>query len=182
MWKCLKFKSCRYQIFQHATAKDKELCYTFYCDFLLRLEDDELFTAKIISSDKVTPHLLGNVTQHNLRMWGSNSSREVIEYMRESKVDVFCALSKQRGFGPFFVFPVHTACRPTGGIPHAYLEEVCTNDITLQQDRVLLHFHIKVMDFLNPRFPEKFNGRSTSITLSPGLSDIIPHPFFGSEY
>jgi hypothetical protein len=29
------------------------------------------------------------------------------------------------------------------------------------------------MDFLNPKFPEKFNGRSMSITWSPGLPDII---------
>jgi hypothetical protein len=81
-----------------------ELCYTFFCDFLSGLEDDKLFTAKIISSDEATLHLLGNITQQNLRMCGSNSSHEVTEHVRESKVDVFCGLSKQKVFGPFLSF------------------------------------------------------------------------------
>jgi hypothetical protein len=62
----------------------------------------------------------------------------------------------------------------------AILEELCPNDIMLQQDRVPQYFHAKVMDFLNPKFPEKFNGRSTPITWSPGLPDIIhPTSFLG---
>jgi hypothetical protein len=57
------------------------------------------------------------------------------------------------------------------------LEEVCPNDM-LQQDRVPLCFHVKMMDFLIPKFPEKFNGRSTSITWSPCLPVINPPPLF----
>jgi hypothetical protein len=42
---------------QHVTAQNKEVC----SDFLSRLEDDKLFTAKIVFSDEATFHLSGNV-------------------------------------------------------------------------------------------------------------------------
>jgi hypothetical protein len=72
-------------------------------DFLSRLEDDELFTAKIVFSDEATFHLSGNVNRHNLRIWGSNNQYEVIEHKRGSpKLKVFCALSEENVFGPIF--------------------------------------------------------------------------------
>lgn len=46
-------------------------------------------------------------------------------------------------------------CVHVGGIPHFYfiLEEEDFNDIRALQDRVTLHFHIAVQDFLNLKFP-----------------------------
>jgi hypothetical protein len=37
VWKCLKFKTFRHQLLQYLTSQDKEVCYTFCCDFIPRL-------------------------------------------------------------------------------------------------------------------------------------------------
>jgi hypothetical protein len=42
--KRLKFQSYKYQLLQYVTAQNKQVRYT---DFLLRLEDDEIFTAVV---------------------------------------------------------------------------------------------------------------------------------------
>jgi hypothetical protein len=100
LWTCLTFKN-KYQLLQHATAQDKEVCYIFFSDFLPRIDENELFTAKIAFSDDATFHLSGNVNQHNLRIWGRNNPHKVTEHKRQSKANVFCVLSKQNVFGPF---------------------------------------------------------------------------------
>jgi hypothetical protein len=89
--KGLKFKSYKYQLLQHVTAEDKEVRYTFSSVFLSRIEGDELVTAKTVFSDEATFHSSGNDNRHNLRIWGSNGRPEVIEHMRQSKVEsVMC--------------------------------------------------------------------------------------------
>jgi hypothetical protein len=87
--KRLKFKSYKFHLLQPRSSLD-------ILHWLSRFEDDELFTAKIGFRDEATFHLSGNVTWHNLIIWGSNNPHEVIEHTRDSpKLNVFCALSKQ---------------------------------------------------------------------------------------
>jgi hypothetical protein len=91
--KLLKFKRYKYQLLQHVTAKDKEVCYIFALTFFQDLKITELFTAKNVFSDEATFLLSGNVNQHNLRIWGSNNPHKVIEHMRDSpKLNVSCSL------------------------------------------------------------------------------------------
>jgi hypothetical protein len=91
----LKFRSYGYQLFQHVTAQDKNVRYTFHCDFLSRLEA-ELSTVKIVFSDENAFHLPGNVNQHNLTIWGSNSRQEANKHTRDNpKLNVFGASSER---------------------------------------------------------------------------------------
>jgi len=47
--------------------------------------------------------LSGKVNRHNTRIWGSQNPHALIEMERDSpKVNVFCAISRRRVFGPFF--------------------------------------------------------------------------------
>jgi hypothetical protein len=104
--KLLKFKTDMCQLLQHVTAQDKEVRYTFSSDFLSRLEDDELFTAKIIFSDEATFHLSGDVNRHNLTVWGSNNRHEVIELTRDSpKMNVFVLCPSKIRLCLFFSLP-----------------------------------------------------------------------------
>jgi hypothetical protein len=92
--KYLKFKSYGYQLFQYVSAQDKNVRYTFYRDFLSRLED-ELSRVKIVFSDENAFHLPGNVNQHNLTIWRSNSRHEANKHTRDDpKLNVFCASSE----------------------------------------------------------------------------------------
>jgi hypothetical protein len=102
--KHLKFKICKYQLLQHVTAQNKQVRYIPYSELLWRLEGDEIFTAKIVRNDEATLNLSGNVNRHNLKIWGTNNPHEVTEHTRDSpKFNVFCTLSQQNVFGPFFL-------------------------------------------------------------------------------
>jgi hypothetical protein len=96
-------RSYRHWLSQCASAQNKEVLHTFCCDFLSRLEDDKMFIDKIVSSDEATINLSGTVTWHNLRIWGSNNPYDIAEYVKDnSKLNAFCALSKQKVSGTFF--------------------------------------------------------------------------------
>ena len=56
----------------------------------------------LIFSDEATFRLSGMVNRHNVRIWGTENPRVVIEDVRDSpKVNVFCAISSEKVYGPF---------------------------------------------------------------------------------
>jgi hypothetical protein len=76
-------------------------------DFCLKLQDlmssDYHFLQKVQFSDKVTFHTSGAVNLHNVRIWGSENPHAYVEHQHDcSKVNVFCAISSQKVYGPFF--------------------------------------------------------------------------------
>ena len=69
-----------------------------------RIQDDGKFLDSVIFSDESTFHVSGRVNTHNCRIWGSKNPRASLQHVRDSpKVNVFCALSKDRVYGPFFM-------------------------------------------------------------------------------
>jgi hypothetical protein len=53
--------------------------------------------------DEATFHVSGAVNRRNVRIWGSENPHVYVEYQRDSpKVNVFCAISSQKVYGPFF--------------------------------------------------------------------------------
>jgi hypothetical protein len=73
--------------------------YTFCCDCLSRICSDDLFTFKLVFSDEATFHLSGNVNQHNLRIWESESPCAVIRHTRDSPTwSVSCTMLKNKVF------------------------------------------------------------------------------------
>jgi hypothetical protein len=56
-----------------------------------------------VFSDEATFHLSGKVNRHNLRIWGMENPHATIEHELDSpKVNVFCAISRTKVYGPFF--------------------------------------------------------------------------------
>ncbi|CAM1310188.1 Uncharacterised protein g5380 [Pycnogonum litorale] len=75
---------------------------TFCEDMQEKLEDDD-FENRFIFSDEATFHTNGKVNKQNVRIWGEENPHATIEHQRDSpKVNVFCAISKNRVHGPFF--------------------------------------------------------------------------------
>jgi hypothetical protein len=57
----------------------------------------------LIFSDEATFHLSGEVNRHNVRLWGTANPRALVALERDSpKVNVFCAMSETKLYGPFF--------------------------------------------------------------------------------
>ena len=47
--------------------------------------------------------MCGKVKRHNVRIWGTENPHATIEYVRDSpEVNVFCAVSSCKVYGPFF--------------------------------------------------------------------------------
>ena len=64
--------------------------------------DDDFFN-RLIFGDESTFHFSGKVNKHNVRIWGTKNPRELVQYVRDSpKVNVFCTVSRTKGYGPFF--------------------------------------------------------------------------------
>ncbi|PNF19367.1 hypothetical protein B7P43_G06707 [Cryptotermes secundus] len=96
--KSLHLKAYKLSIVQHLTDSDKVVRKEFCMQMFHRIQDDEK-----IFSDESTFHVSGKVNTHNCRIWGSENPRVSLEHVRDSpKVNVFCALSKYRVYGPFF--------------------------------------------------------------------------------
>jgi hypothetical protein len=70
---------------------------------MFHLIQDERFLDTIIFSDESTFHVSGKVSTHKSRIWSSKNLRVFLEHVRDSpKVNVFCALSKERVYFRFF--------------------------------------------------------------------------------
>jgi len=64
---------------------------------------DDHFLEKVQFSDEVTFHVSGAVNCRNVRTWGSENPHAYVEHQSDSpKVNVFCAISSQKVYGPFF--------------------------------------------------------------------------------
>jgi hypothetical protein len=65
-----------------------------------QVHEDERFLDSVIFSDESTFHVSGKV--NNCRIWDSEYPRVFLDHVRDSpKVNVFCALSKERLYGLF---------------------------------------------------------------------------------
>ena len=76
-------------------------------DFCLQLQDlmtsDVHFPEKAQFSDEATFNVSGAVNRRNVRIWGSENPHVHVEHQPDSpKVNVFCAISSQKVYGPFF--------------------------------------------------------------------------------
>ncbi|GBO14512.1 hypothetical protein AVEN_242563-1 [Araneus ventricosus] len=66
------------------------------------MEVDDICT-RLVSSYEATFHLSGKVNRHNVRIWDLANPHTWIQNERDSpKVNVFCAMSVSKIYGPFF--------------------------------------------------------------------------------
>jgi hypothetical protein len=70
---------------------------------MLQNVEDDKFLPRVIFSDETTFHLSGKVNRHNVRILGLQNPHTTPEHERDSsKVNVFCAISQRKVYGPFF--------------------------------------------------------------------------------
>ncbi|KAJ4428903.1 hypothetical protein ANN_25897 [Periplaneta americana] len=107
----------------------------------------------------------GKINKHNCRVWGTQKPHRIIEHERDSpKVNVFCALSQRKLYGPFFFIEATV----TG---HSYLEMLeqwlvpqlrqdLNDDFIFQQDGAPPHFHNAVRAYLNTEMSDRWIGHA----------------------
>jgi hypothetical protein len=95
-------KGYQLQLLQALNPKEHNLCLHLCVDFQQWLEEDG-FAEKLVLSDETTSHVCGKVNRHNVCIWGKENPHATMEHVRDSlKVNVFCAVSSCKVYGPFF--------------------------------------------------------------------------------
>jgi len=148
-----------------------------------QIQDDWKFLDSVIFNDESTFHVSGRVNAHNCRIWGSENPRVSLELVRDrSKVNVFCTLSKERVYGPFFFMEMTI----TGIVYLDMLQEFLIpqsneddqeGSIHFQQEGAPPHYLGEVREYLNNRFPGRWIGRAAPIAWPQRSPDFIPLDF-----
>jgi len=190
VWKVLRtnlrLKPYRLQLLQKLQQGDFQKRIEL-CNELQNYLEDEHFSNHLIFSDEATFHLSGKVNKHNVRIWASEAPHAFLQHQRDSpKLNVFCAVSKTKVYGPFFF-----AEKTVTGV--AYLDmleqwlfpqlEDDMEDFVLQQDGAPPHWHCDVRSFLNERLPGGWIGRCAEDDLAllrwpPRSPDLTVCDFF----
>jgi hypothetical protein len=157
--KRLMFKPYRIQMVQQLSDED----HRTLLDFCLRLEDlvssGDHFLEKVQFTDETTFRVSGAVNRRNSRIWRSENPHAYVEHQRDSpKVNVFCAISSQKLYGPFF-FVEETVTGMT------YLDRLQLWLMTqlqniptfiFHQDGSPAHFHCAFRQYLNTVLPGRW--------------------------
>lgn len=167
VWRVLKnrlhLKPYKLQLLQALRPDDHNKRFEFSTAILQDMEEDT-FAERLIFSDESTFHISGKVNRHNVRIWASENPRDVIQHERDSpKVNVFCAISVNKVYGPFF-FMEKTI---TGTVYLDMLENWLfpqlledSNDFIFMQDGAPPHFSEVVRRYLNNIIPGRWIGRA----------------------
>jgi hypothetical protein len=125
--------------------------------------EDEDFSSIVIFSDEPMFHLSGKVNRHNVRVWGTEPPHAIVQLERDSpKVNVFCAMSQTKLYGPFF-FSEKTV---TGSCYLDVLQlwlftqrNADSRNFVLQQDGAPAHWNNNVRRFLKDELLHRWIGR-----------------------
>ncbi|GFG35807.1 hypothetical protein Cfor_03971 [Coptotermes formosanus] len=150
--KRLGVKGYRLQLLQALNPQDHNLPFHFCVDFQQRLEEDG-FAEKLAFSDEATFHACGKVNRHNVRIWGTENPHATMEHVRDSpKVNVFCAVSSCKVYGPFFFAETAVTGIKYLDMLQRWLMPQLQEDreyFIFQQDGAPPHFHFDVRVHLN---------------------------------
>ena len=174
------------QLLQVLNPQDHNLRFHFCMDFQQRLEEDGL-VEKLVFSDDATFHVCVKVNHHNILIWGTENPRAMMEHISDSpKVNVFCAVSSCKVYGPFFFAePTVTSINYLDMLQLWLMPQLQedSEDFIFQQGGALPHFHFDVCAHLNAKLPghriqRASHNDSPLFTWPPQSPDLTPCDFF----
>jgi hypothetical protein len=185
--KSLLIRPYKLQLLHALTLADREKRFQFCCDFQQKIEEDEGVLSKSLFSGEATFHVHGKVNRRNVHVWGTEQPRRVVEHERNSlKVNVFCAMSKAKIYGPFFLAEktigefYYLDMLQSWLFPQLEQDEA---NIILQLDGAPPHFHREVRSLLNGTLPHRWIGRGADdddmfLKWPPRSPDLTPLDFY----
>lgn len=184
--KRLRFKPYRIHLLQKLRPNDCVKRLQFCNDMQEAMEGDG-FANRLVFSDEATFYLSGKVNRHNIRIWGTENPHATVQHERDSpKLNVFCAVSSTKVYGPFF-FNENTVT----GISYLDMLQLWlmpqltadSNNFIYQQDGAPPHWHNDVRGYLNEELPHRWIGRCAEHDLAmfawpPNSPDLTPCDFY----
>ncbi|GBO27919.1 hypothetical protein AVEN_91553-1 [Araneus ventricosus] len=158
-----------------------------YATFMQESMEDETMVDRLIFSDESTFHISGKVNRYNSRIWGTEKPSSVIEHERASaKVNVSCAISSRKLYGPFFFSERSVTSNVYLVMFEVWLMsqlDFDSTDYIFQQDGAPPHWSTEVRTFLNQHLPKCWIGQSGDVddvfcSWPPRSPDLTPCYFF----
>lgn len=185
----LKLKSYKLHMSQQLIINDQTRRLEFCLAIKNMVERNQLNIKSIIFSDESHIHLNKFMNKQNFRMWSRNKPMVVFEKpLHSPKVTVWCGMSCNRLYGPFFFEDAQTgnACTITTETYLEMLETVMnvdtTPDIWFQQDGATAHTSVIARDWLKSRFGNKVISHRTDFPWPARSPDLSPLDFFLWSY
>lgn len=182
--KDLGLKSYKLQTSQQLSAGDRERRLEF-CNRMKRMvEQREIDINKIIFSDESHIYLKGFMNKQNFRKWSPTKPEEVYEKpLHSPKVTVWCGLSSNRIYGPyFFEDPEGNARTVTSETYIEMLNMIFVNDIYpdqwFQQDGATAHTSLRAREWLTNQFGNKIISHHMEFPWPARSPDLSPLDYF----
>lgn len=186
--KDLGLRAYKIQLVQELKPADLPMRHRFSVWALGKLEEDPLFSTKILFSDEAHFWLNGYVNKQNCRIWAEEQPQAVQELpLHPQKTTVWCGLWAGGIIGPYFFkneegrHVTVNGARYRAMITDYLLPEIEArdlHDIWFQQDGATCHVARETMALLRGRFGEQFISRLGPVNWPPRSCDITPLDFF----
>lgn len=173
--KRLKLTPYKIQRLHAMKPDDNRKRYDFAVDTL-----EGNFLNRILFSDEATFHVSGHVHCHNVRIWAIENPHAYVEYERNSpKVNVWCAIGRDRIVGPFFFAEsTVTSIAYLDMLQLFTLPQIENEDLIFQQDGAPPHYAQIVREFLDQHFSRRWIGRGGWKPWPPRSPDLSPMDFY----
>jgi hypothetical protein len=119
-------------------------------------------------------------------VWGSENPQVACEHERDSsKVNVFCAISNKKVYGPFFIENTVTGMSYLDMLMNWTTPQLHedSHEFIFQQHSAPAHFHLDVHHYLNANLTQRSIRRAANVDLPllrwpPRSPDLTPYDFF----
>ena len=144
---------------------------------------DAAFAQNLFFSGEAVFHMSGRVTKHNCTIWGPEVPPESDNERESPKVVVWCGMSKDQVYGPFFFSePEEREEHYTNMLRTFLLPLLRRRDrmatTVFQHDGAAAHLGPKVRQFLDDKFPKRWLGRRGLVKWAPWSPDLSPVDFY----
>jgi hypothetical protein len=183
--KDLQMKPYKLQCHQEISGIDKDRRLLFCNKINDMVTSNELNLMNIIFSDECHIYLKGTPNRQNFRYWSSTNPVAFTEKpLHSPKVTVWCGLSGNRLYGPYFFEDPNTL--ETQSINRVtyldMLKEIIHDDTHpdqwFQQDGATAHTAGEVMAWLNEKFPGRLISHRSVFQWPPRSPDLSPLDFY----
>ena len=146
-----------------------------------RLDSDPGFLKHVCFSDE-SISTYGLLNRHNLRIWGLENPHDICEFEQDfPKLNVWCGIMHDKIISPFFFTERSIIAQIYLDVLTEYVSpqlEQYQPQVIFQQDGAPPHWGLKVCQFLNETFPDRWTGCDGPIPWPPCSPDITPLDFF----
>jgi hypothetical protein len=118
---------------------------------------------RLVFNDESTFHISGKINKRNVRIWGSENPGATVEHVRGSpKINVFCALSSKKVYGPFFFQEkIVTGASYLYMLIYWLMPQLHEDNFVFKHDGAPPHWHREVRNYLDANLPQRWIGRVT---------------------